>query len=217
MLAEVHALLNGSGYVSIAVICCLIVLEELGIPMPFAPGDFLLVLVGVAIASTHVNPLVVVAATYASAVIGALGGREIFERLGASALPRLAAVLKVDKRFEALTSRLRGGGALAVFFGRITPGLRVVTNEVAGLVRMPRRTFMKGLLPAVAVYQAVFMGLGMWLGPAAWKTIELHAPKPGQVVLLVVAVFAVAWALHSVGGRFRAPAWRLPRVLFPGR
>ncbi|HEX2648179.1 MAG TPA: VTT domain-containing protein [Candidatus Dormibacteraeota bacterium] len=217
MVAEVHALLNGSGFALIAAICGLILVEELGIPMPFAPGDLLLVLAGVSIATSHLNPLAVVAATYASAVIGALGGREIFERLGAAALPRLAAILHAEARVDGLTARLRRGGAIAVFTGRITPGLRVVTNEVAGLVAMPRRTFLTGLLPAVAVYQAVFMGLGIWLGPAAWKTIEHHAPNPALVLLLVVAVFAVAWAVHALGGRFHAPAVRLPRVLDFGR
>jgi membrane protein DedA with SNARE-associated domain len=216
MDAELRALLSGSGYAPIAVICCLIVLEELGIPMPFAPGDVLLVVAGMTIATSHLNPLVVVAATYVSAVIGAVGGREIFERLGIAALPRMAAVLRLGNRIEALTSRLRRGGAIAVFAGRITPGLRVVTNEVSGLVAMPRRTFAKGLLPAVAVYQAAFMGIGIWLGPRAWLFLEHNAPKPVVLVVVLAILFAAVWAAHALAGRLRK-ALAKPRVLYSGQ
>lgn len=188
-------LLGASGYGQVAGICVLILLEELGVPMPFAPGDLLLVLVGVSIATTHVNPVVVVLATYVSAIAGAMAGRELFARLGIAALRRLGSALKAGDRIDALCGRLRRGGAMAVFAGRITPGLRVVTTEVSGLVAVPRWTFIKGLVPGVAVYQAVFVGLGAYLGPAAWTAIEHYSPKPGQLLLvaLIVVAAALAW------------------------
>lgn len=167
-----------SGYALVAVICCLIVLEELGIPMPFAPRDVLLVLAGVSIATTHLNPLVVVVTTYLSAVVGAAAGRELFERLGTVALPRIATFLHAGKRVDILTAKLRRGGATAVFVGRITPGLRIVTSEVSGLVALSGWTFLKGMLPAVALYEAVFMGVGVWLAPTA-QGLSI-ATRPGQ-------------------------------------
>lgn len=192
---SVGGLLTASGYGQVTAICVLIVLEELGIPMPLAPGDLLLVLVGVSIASTHVNPFVVVLATYVSAIAGAMAGREIFARVGVAAVRRLGTALKAADRIDAFCGRLRRGGAVAVFTGRITPGLRVVTTEVSGLVAVPRWTFIKGLVPGVAVYQAVFVGLGAWLGPAAWTAIERYSPKPGQLmlVMLIVVAAALAW------------------------
>lgn len=213
MSAEITGLLHGSGYASIAVICCLILLEELGIPMPFAPGDLLLVLAGAAIATGRVNPILVVVATYVSAAGGALVGREIFERLGSAALPRISRLLHAGKRVDALAVRLRRGGAPAVFVGRITPGLRVVTNEVSGLVSMPRRTFVKGLLPAVAVYQTLFMGLGAWLGRTAWSTIEHYAPKSGELIVLLALVVAGTLAVHALAGRIRASAPKRRQVM----
>src|SRR5215470_17593078 len=80
--------------------------------------------------------------------------------------------------------RLRRG-APAVFVGRITPGLRVVTTEASGLISIPRRTFVKELLPAGALYEAIFLGLGAWLGREAWRTIERYGPKPGQLIVLM--------------------------------
>jgi len=187
-------LLTGSGYQLIAVICGLIVLEELGVPMPMAPGDLMLILVGASIAAGHVNPLVAVLATYLAALLGAVGGRELFARVGGAAVPRIAALLHAGDRVDELTFRLRRGGSASVFLGRITPGLRVVTNELAGLIAMPRRTFFIGLAPAVAVYEAVFIGLGAWLGKTALQTIDHYAPTPGELVLVLAILVASALA-----------------------
>src|SRR5216683_7384743 len=194
----IAGLLGVSGYALVAAICGLIVLEELGIPMPFAPGDFLLVLIGVTIATAHLNPLVVLVATYASALLGAMSGRELFERIGSAALPRIAAFVRAEKRVDDLAAKLRRGGSPAVFVGRITPGMRINTNYISGLVAMPRRTFLIGLAPALAVYEAVFIGLGAWLGPTAWATIERHAPKPAVLILLLVTVLGLGLAGHAL-------------------
>src|SRR5260370_33268379 len=98
MHMDITGLLGGSGYGSIAFICFLIVLEELGVPMPMAPGDLLLVLAGAAIATGRVNPLVVVAATYVSAGRGAHTRREIFRQRGNGATPRIAAISHARQR-----------------------------------------------------------------------------------------------------------------------
>ncbi len=104
-----------------------------------------------------------------------------------------------------MSARLRRRGSTGVFLGRITPGLRVVTTYVCGLVRMPRRTFVAGLAPGVAVYQGVFIGLGAWLGPTAWVTIERYAPKPGQLVLLFAVIGGSMIAGHALVNRIRGP------------
>ena len=203
MGAIIATLLGLSGYPLIGVICGLIVLEELGIPMPMAPGDVLLVLAGAAIATGRVNPFVVVAAAYVSALLGAVGGREIFMRIGTAALPRIAALLRAGDRVDRLTARLRRGGSGAVFAGRITPGMRINTTYLAGLIALPRRTFVIGLAPAIAVYECVFISLGAWLGVGVLTTIKHHMPGPGELVLLAVAVIGSAFAVRALVNHFR--------------
>ena len=207
MNALVESLLHTSGYSLIAIVCGLIVLEELGIPMPVFPGDLMLVLAGVAIVTSHLNPFVVPVATYVAAVGGAIGGREVCERLGKKAVARMARFLHVGDHVDRLSATLLRGGPLAVFLGRLTPGLRILTNQASGLVGMPRRTFAMGLAPAVAVYQAVFMGLGAWLGKSAWDTIQRYEPKPGQVVLALALLAASALAAHVMVGFVQRRAW----------
>jgi membrane-associated protein len=196
-------LLGLSGYTLIAVICGLIALEELGIPMPFMPGDFLLFVAGASMATAQVNPFIVVTAVYLSALVGAIGGRELFARIGGAALHRVVAFLHVRERFDYLAARLRRGGSAAVFLGRITPGLRVVTTQVSGLVGVPRRTFLIGLVPGVAAYQAIFITLGALLGKRAWVTIEQYSRNPAVLMLVVLCVIAVGLAGHVLANRTR--------------
>ncbi len=205
MSAIIHSLLGISGYPLIGVICGLILLEELGIPMPMAPGDLLLVLTGISIATGRVNPFVVVSAVYFSALIGAIGGRELCEHIGSTALPRIARLLHARDRVDDLTAKLRRGGSVTVFLGRITPGLRVYTTQLSGLVAMPRRTFVIGLAPGVALYDAVFISLGAWLGLGVLTTIKNYMPGPGVLVVLVM-VIGSALAGHALVNHIRRPS-----------
>ena len=202
MSATITWLLGFSGYALVVVICGLILFEELGIPMPFAPGDLLLFVAGASIATGHVNAVVMITAAYVSAVVGAVCGRELFVRIGVATLPRIAALLHAGDRVDRLTAKLRRGGSVAVFLGRITPGMRINTTYLSGLIAMPRRTFLIGLAPAIAVYDAVFIGLGAWLGQSAWATVEQYATKPG-VLLVLVTVVGLCLVGLVLANRFR--------------
>jgi membrane protein DedA with SNARE-associated domain len=211
MTAMITALLGLSGYPLVGVICGLIVLEEVGVPMPMAPGDLLLVLAGVSIAAGHVNPLVAVPAVYISALLGAVGGREIFLRIGSAALPRIASLLHAGDRIDRLAASLRRGGAGAVFLGRITPGMRINTTYASGLVALRRRTFLAGLVPAIAVYDLVFISLGAWFGRSALTTIEVYTHEPVVLLLVVLIVVALGLAAHVLVRYNRGRRRRRPR------
>jgi|GEM_PF-2270067 len=192
----IPALLGLSGYGLIAGICALLFVEEIGVPMPFAPGDLLLVIAGASITAADLNPILVMAATYAAAVAGAMCGRELFHRMGSRSVSRITRLLRVDHSVERLAGRLRGLGSRGVFIGRVTPGLRVHTTEVSGLIAMPRLTFLRGLAPAVAVYEAVFLGLGLWLGPAAWGTVHQYLPAVWEALAITALGLGLARLLQ---------------------
>src|SRR5207245_2831064 len=77
---------NLSGDLLIAVIAGLVFIEESGVPVPFAPGDLLLMIAGIAIASGTVDPVPMVAALLLATVIGAM--------IGPAVSPRRAPVLR---------------------------------------------------------------------------------------------------------------------------
>jgi len=60
-----------NGTTLIVAICLLMFIEETGVPLPFAPGDLVLAIAGIAVAGGRVNPVGLVAAV---AVVAALAG-----------------------------------------------------------------------------------------------------------------------------------------------
>ena len=199
------------GPVLLAAICALLFMEESGVPIPFAPGDLLLAIGGIAIAAGRVNPVVMPLAAVTAIVMGATLGREIFALLGWERLMRVAGPLHARMPLERAAGLLERNGWRAVFTARLIPGLRVHTTQVAGVRRMPRLTFLAGLVPAAVVYVAAFAGLGAAFGR---PILELVRRTEHQALLLLLglaaALVVVLW--------LRGPAQRtLASIALSGR
>lgn len=175
----------------VAVICGLMFIEETGVPLPFAPGDLVLALGGIAVAGGRVNPIFLVASVAVTITIGAVVGREAAARLGWERLMRIAEPLRARGALERAAGLLERGGWRAVFTARLIPGLRVYTTQVAGVSRVPIRTFLAGLLPANAVYIAAFVGLGAAFGRPILTLIQLAEHQLLIALLVLVALVAL--------------------------
>src|SRR6202165_2957608 len=184
-----------SGDLLIGVIAGLVFIEETGIPVPFAPGDLLLIIAGIAVASHRAEPIPMVAALLLSTILGAMVGREVFAAVGRPALMKAADALRFRPALERATHLLRRRGALAVFIGRLIPGLRITTTQVAGVSKMPRLTFAAGLIPSVVLYIALFVGLGALAGEPA---VRLFHRAEHRFFVLAVTVLAALAVILSV-------------------
>ncbi len=189
------------GSILIAVICTLLFIEESGVPVPFAPGDLLLAIGGIAIAAGSVSPVLMPLAALVAIVTGAVLGREIFALLGWERLMKVAGPLHARMPLERASGMLERNGWRAIFAARLIPGLRVHTTQVAGVRRMPRPTFIGGLVPAAVVYVAAFVGLGAAFGR---PILDLIRRVEHEALL-----YAVALAIVVIGGLWlRRPAQR---------
>jgi len=175
----------------VAVVCGLMFIEETGVPLPFAPGDLVLAIGGIAVAGGRVNPVLLVAAVVVTITVGALIGREVAALLGWERLMRIAAPLGARGPLERAAGLLQRGGWRAVFTARLIPGLRIYTTQVAGVSRVPLRTFIGGLLPANAVYIAAFVGLGAAFGRPILALIQLAERQLLIALLILVGLVAV--------------------------
>jgi membrane-associated protein len=190
-----------SGDLLIAVIAGLVFIEESGIPVPFAPGDLLLMIAGIAIASDTVEPVPMVAALLLATILGAMVGREVFAAVGRPALIKVAEVLRFRPALERATHLLRRGGAPAVFVGRLIPGLRINTTQVAGVSKMPRLTFAAGLIPSVFVYVAFFVGLGALVGQPAVRMFHRAEHRFFVIAVSTLAALAVILSVRWLARR----------------
>src|ERR1700686_208287 len=190
-----------SGDLLIAVIAGLVFIEESGIPVPFAPGDILLIIAGVAIASDTVEPVPMVAALLTATVVGAMIGREVFAAVGRPALMKAADALGFRSALERATNLLRRGGPAAVFIGRLIPGLRISTTQVAGVSKMPRLTFAAGLIPSVVIYIAIFVGLGALAGQPAVRLFHRAEHRFFVIAVTLLAALAVILSVRWLARR----------------
>jgi membrane-associated protein len=190
-----------SGDLLIAVIAGLVFIEETGIPVPFAPGDLLLIIAGIAIASDTVDPVPIVAALVLATILGAMIGREVFAAVGRPALMKAADALGFRPALNRTTDLLQRRGAPAVFIGRLIPGLRITTTQVAGVSKMPRLTFAAGLIPSVVVYIAIFVGLGALAGQPAVRLFHRAQHRFFVVAVTLLAAVAVILSVRWLARR----------------
>src|SRR6266550_4904498 len=165
--------------------------EEVGVPLPFAPGDLVLAVGGIAVAGGRVNPILLVGAVAISVTVGAILGRAVAELLGWDRLMRIAQPLHARGPLERAAGLLQRGGWRTVFTARLIPGLRVYTTQVAGVSRVPISTFVAGLLPANAVYIAAFVGLGAAFGRPILALIQLAEHQFLLALLILVPLVGV--------------------------
>jgi membrane-associated protein len=192
---------NLSGDLLIGVIAGLVFIEETGIPVPFAPGDLLLIIAGIAVASDTVEPIPMVAALLLATILGAMVGREVFAAVGRPALMKAADALRFRPALERATHMLHRRGAPAVFIGRLIPGLRISTTQVAGVSRMPRLTFAAGLIPSVVIYIAFFVGLGALAGQPAVRLFHRAAHRFFVIAVTLLAALAVVLSIRWLARR----------------
>ena len=192
-MPAVPSITHLSGDLLVAIIAGLLFIEEAGVPVPFAPGDLLLIIGGIAIASGAVDPVVFVLAVIVATFAGALAGREIFALVGRPTVIKVANALRFRPAFDRATELLAKGGAWAVLAGRLIPGLRIHTTQVAGVTNMPRLTFALGLVPAVLVYVGIFTGLGALLGQPVVGLF--HRAQHRMIALGLSALLAAAFVV----------------------
>ncbi|MDQ6712260.1 MAG: RDD family protein [Candidatus Dormibacteraeota bacterium] len=201
MINPLQSIGSLSGDLLIGVIAGLIFIEETGIPIPFAPGDLLLIIAGIAIASDTVEPVPMVAALVLATILGAMVGREVFAAVGRPALLKAADALGFRHALDRTTDLLRRRGAVAVFVGRLIPGLRITTTQVAGVSKMPRFTFAAGLIPSVVVYIAIFVGIGALAGQPAVGLFHRAEHRFFVIAVTVLAALAVILSVRWLARR----------------
>jgi membrane protein DedA with SNARE-associated domain len=209
-----------SHFPAIAVICLLLFLEEAGLPLPFAPGEAVLLGAGLLISGGTDPVWLVIPLAFLSVLGGVATAYWWAHRIGPERLRSLARRLHAGGPYDRAAGRLRAANPLQIAGSRLLPGLRVYTSLVAGAVGLDRRRFMSGVLPASALWVVAFIGLGFFVGVPVERLLGRFAAYGVRAGLIVL--IAVVWVLAArripVARRDEesptSPAqWRLPVAL----
>ncbi|HEY2333141.1 MAG TPA: VTT domain-containing protein [Acidimicrobiales bacterium] len=197
---DMHGIADRGAVVFLAIVAGIVFTESGLLVGLFLPGDSLLFSAGLVVGITgrpNIGFLLLVA--FVAAVAGDQFGYAIGRRTGASLLRR------PDTRFVK-QAHLRAGqeffqehGPRAVLLARFVPVVRTVTPVLAGIGRMPYRTFTAWNVAGAALWAALATLLGYGLG-RRFPGIETYLTP----VLLVVVAVSVAPMAISLLRRRRA-------------
>lgn len=169
-----------------------LLLENAGIPVP---GETILLLASFLAYSQHSLSLawIMVVATLAATVgdnlgfaLGYYGGRRLLERYqSVFRIPQ-----KTIARGEALFERF---GAATIFFARFVFGMRVIAGPMAGVLRMPWKTFAIFNFLGAAVWVTVIAGVGYFFGRHWWRVERILKRVDIAIVVLALVGLGFWW------------------------
>jgi membrane protein DedA with SNARE-associated domain len=181
-----HALVQ-YGYWAVAVT---LLLENTGVPLP---GETILLLASFLAYSEHSLrlPWIIVVATVAATagdnlgyLLGHRGGRPLLERYQNIFRIRTEVLERGERTFARY-------GAVTVFFARFVFGLRIIAGPMAGVLRMPWRTFVVFNFFGAALWVSVISAAGYLFG-RHWERL-LRNLERFNIAIAVAALAVVGY------------------------
>jgi len=183
-----HALVQ-YGYWAVAVT---LLLENTGVPLP---GETILLLASFLAYSEHSLrlPWIIVVATVAATagdnlgyILGHRGGRPLLERYQNIFRVRTEVLESGERTFARY-------GAVTVFFARFVFGLRIIAGPMAGVLRMPWRTFVVFNFFGAALWVSVISAAGYLFG-RHWERLLRNLERFNiAIVVAALAVVGYLW------------------------
>jgi membrane protein DedA with SNARE-associated domain len=149
----------------------IVAIEEAGIPLP-APSDLVIMFYGDRARGDFASLALVVLTCAAASTFGTLIPYLITRKYGDAAAHRLARWIDVDpQKVDEWEVRIAKRGFLAIFIGRLIPGLRVAMSLIGGTAKVPLVEFSGGVFAAGIIYWSFWTGLGALFGPVVRRLI----------------------------------------------
>ena len=205
-------ILGLNGWLALTLVFALPLLESSAFVGFVFPGEIAVVLGGVLASQHRVSLAAVLAAAIAGAILGDTVGYWVGHRYGRRLLTgRVNRLVRAEHRQRAERYLAERGGR-AIFLGRFTAALRVMIPGLAGMARMPYRTFAAYNVAGGVCWATAMVFLG-YLAGASWERAAHWASRVGLLllglILLVVALRIAMVATRRRADRFRAVADRV--------
>jgi len=160
------------------------------------PGETLAILGGATASLGHTHLTAVMAIVVVAAVVGDSVGYEV-GRLGGPRLLTLPLLRRHESRLQDAQDVVRRRGGPAIFLGRWTAFFRAVTPALAGLSRMPYRTFLPWNALGGLAWGAAAVTAGYVAGVSYQRVEKWLGAGATGVVVAVAAVALVVWQVRK--------------------
>ena len=196
MTRWLQGLLSLSGPLAYLVIGGLVFAEDAIFIGFVLPGETAAVLGGVLASRGTISVGVLLIVVILAAIVGDSVGYEVGRHFGATLLASRP-LRRHRHRLDKVTVFLRERGGFAVFLGRWTAFARAVTPALAGIARMPYRTFLIYNAAGGIIWGATFVLLG-YLAGNSYATVEKVAGRWIAGVLAVVVIGGlIGWRVRK--------------------
>ena len=201
-LLDPEGLLQGFGSLAFAGVLAILLIECGIILGAVLPGDSLLFMTGVLMASGFITVpwWVAMPAMMAAAFAGNVIGYWTGQRVGPALLRRPDSRLFRREYVESTHAFFAQHGPRAIVLARFVPVVRTFISFPAGIARMPIGRFIAYSTAGAALWSALLVFVGAQLG-ARWTEVrDALAPLDTALVVLVVlgVLLALAWRLGLV-------------------
>ena len=162
------------------------------------PGGAVLIGAGMLVHSGVLDPVSILLAAVAGAVVGDAISYGIGWKFG-TVLPRLWPFRKHPEVLERGVQFFKRYGQASVFIGRFFGPLRAVVPTTAGIVRMSPMTFMVATFISALIWAPVLMFAGILLDgtiAADWSIQMKVAVIASAVIVVILAIYAARRLFH---------------------
>ena len=187
----------------VALLFIVILLKEIGVPVPI-PGDVLMLVAGARAATGTLSLVEVLLAATLAGVMGASVQYVAARGPGRGVIYRFGKYIGLTPaRLGKAADFIKGRGWVGVAIGRALPGLRIGAVAAAGLAEVPPRTFLLGLTAGTALFVGFHTLLGFVAGPGVGQVLS-GVNIPVVAFLVLVALLGLAGWLLIRSRRARA-------------
>jgi membrane-associated protein len=161
-------LIHLNGALATFLLCTLLFVDEVGVPLPLAPNEVLLLISGLLVASGVLVPSLFLPLAFLAMTAGMLTAFAWARTLGSNRLHDLAERIGAERPYERALHRVRSASVGGIALSRLLPGVRIYATLAGGASGIRLRRFLMGAVPALIVWVAALVLVGYLVGrPAA--------------------------------------------------
>jgi membrane-associated protein len=174
-----------------------LLIEEAGVPVP-VPGDFLMLILGLRARQGQVPLGQAVLVMEGATVLGATFLYAVSAWAGRGLVYRYGRFMRLSPEGLDRTEHwLRRHGPLAVFLGRLVPGLRIVTAVACGVFSVSPRVFLPAMSLGALLYIAAYTLLGYFVGAPVLDFLERLQLPLGLLGSLGLLAVLLVWTTRA--------------------
>lgn len=165
----------------------LLILEEVGVPIPFA--DFVIAYTGYQVAVGRIPYVEAFALLLIADFIGATILYFVARRYGKTIINKFGKYIDLDmNKLDLFEGFFRKYGPIAIIIGRHIYGFKVPITLFSGISKMPYRVFLLGIAISDSFWIPFYLAIGKRLGPKTVHLLHIYHVDHAYYSLLIIPV-----------------------------